>query len=90
MIETLKFLIRMFRKGNTMEWIARSFKVWTPLFLLFTCLVIAGCEGTDSRENVDDTIKELSGQKNIERMDQMKKDIDSINKKQAERLKEPD
>jgi hypothetical protein len=39
---------------------------------------------------VDDTVKELSGQKNIERMDQMKKDIESINKKQAERLKEPD
>ena len=54
----------------------------------FTGLVLAGCEGSDSREKIDDTVKELSGQKNLERMDQMKKDIDNINKKQADRLKE--
>jgi len=66
-----------------------SLKILTPLLVLFTCLVFAGCEGTDSREKVDDTVKELSGQKNIERFDQMKKDIDKINKQQADRLKEP-
>lgn len=73
-----------------MGWITRTFRIWIPLLALFTCLIFAGCEGTDSREKVDDTVKELSGQKNLERMDQMKKDIDSINKKQVERLKEPD
>jgi hypothetical protein len=71
-----------------MTWITKSFKTW-PLFLvLLTGLALAGCEGTDSREKVDDTVKELSGQKNLERMDQMKKDLDDINKKQADRLKE--
>ena len=54
-----------------------------------TGLALAGCEGTDSREKVDDTVKELSGQKNLERMDQMKKDIGDINKQQTDRLKEP-
>ena len=72
-----------------MRWITKTFKIWLPLLVLFTCLVLAGCEGTDSREKVDDTVKELSGQKNLERMDQMKKDIDKINKQQADRLKEP-
>jgi hypothetical protein len=72
-----------------MEWITKTSKIWLPLLVLFTCLVLAGCEGTDSREKVDDTVKELSGQKNLERMDQMKKDIDKINKQQADRLKEP-
>jgi len=72
-----------------MEWITKTFKIWPPLLVLFTCLVLAGCEGTDSREKVDDSVKELSGQKNLERMDQMKKDIDKINKQQADRLKEP-
>ena len=72
-----------------MAWIKKTFKTW-PLFLvLLTGLVFAGCDGTDSREKVDDTVKELSGQKNLERMDQMKKDIGDINKKQADRLKEP-
>jgi len=41
-----------------------------------------------TREKVNDTVKELSGQKNVERFDQMKKDIDKINKQQADRLKE--
>jgi len=71
-----------------MEWITKTFKIWTPLLVLFTCLILAGCEGTDSREKVDDTVKELSGQKKVEQMDQMKKDIDKINKQQADRLKE--
>ncbi|MDP2862270.1 MAG: hypothetical protein Q8N95_05705 [Desulfobacterales bacterium] len=73
-----------------MGWITKTFKIWAPLLVLFTCLVLAGCEGTDSREKVDDTVKELSGQKNRERMDQMKKDIGKINKQQADRLKEPE
>ena len=71
-----------------MTWIKKTFKAWPLFFVLLTGLVLAGCEGSDSREKIDDTVKELSGQKNLERMDQMKKDIDDIKKKQAERLKE--
>jgi len=78
------------KKENTMGWITKTFRILTPLLVLLTCLVFAGCEGTDSREKVDDTVKELSGQKNIERFDQMKKDIDKINKQQEDRLKEPE
>ena len=71
-----------------MTWITKTFKTWPLLLVLLTVLALAGCEGTDSREKVDDTVRELSGQKNLERMDQMKKDIDDINQKQADRLKE--
>ena len=71
-----------------MKWIKKTFKTRLLFLVLLSGLALAGCEGTDSRENVDDTVKELSGQKNLERMDQMKKDIDDINKKQADRLKE--
>ena len=71
-----------------MTWIKKTFKAWSLFFVFLTGLVFAGCEGSDSREKIDDTVKELGGQKNLERMDQMKKDIDDINKKQAERLKE--
>ena len=71
-----------------MTWIKKTFKTWPLFFVLLTGLILAGCEGSDSREKIDDTVKEFSGQKNLERMDQMKKDIDDINKKQADRLKE--
>ena len=70
-----------------MTCIKMTFKTWPLLFVLLTGLVVAGCEGTDSREKVDDTVKELSGQESLERMEQMKKDIDDITKKQADRLK---
>ncbi len=71
-----------------MKLIKKTLKTWPLLFVLLTGLVLGGCEGTDSREKVDDTVKELSGQKNLERMKQMKKDIDDIKKKQANRLKQ--
>jgi len=52
----------MFLKENTLEWITKIIKIWTTFLFLFTCLIFTGCEGTDSREKVDDTVKELSGQ----------------------------
>jgi hypothetical protein len=70
-----------------MKWIKKTFKTWTLVLVLLTGLVLTGCEGTDSREKVDDTVKEFSGQKNLERMEQMKKDIGDIKKQQADRLK---
>ena len=72
-----------------MAWIKKIFKTWPLIPVLLTGLALAGCEGTDSREKVDDTVKEFSGQKNLERMDQMKKNIGDIKKQQTDRLKEP-
>ena len=75
------------RKETTMKWIKKTCKTWLLLLVPLTGLTLAGCEGTDSREKVDDTVKEFSGQKSLERMDQMKKDIGDIKKQQADRLK---
>lgn len=61
-----------------------------PILILCAALFFSGCEGSEPREQVDDTVKELSGQKKVEQMDQMKKDLDEINKKQADRLKQVD
>ena len=60
------------------------------VLVLFAFLAIAGCEGTETREKVDDTVKELAGKKNIDRMDQMKKDINKARQQQADRLKKID
>jgi len=76
---------------SIIAWIKKTSKRRPLVFVLLGLLVLAGCEGTDTREKVDDTVKELSGKKNVERMEQMKKNIDDIKKqqaRQADRMKE--
>ncbi len=70
-----------------MTWIVKACKNLTLVLVLFTFLAIAGCEGSETREQVDDTVEELVGKKNLDRMDQMKKDINKAAKKQLDRLK---
>jgi len=53
-------------------------------------LAISGCEGTDTRKQVDDTVEEFAGKKNLDRMDQMKKDINKAQQQQLERFKKTD
>lgn len=68
------------------EYIRKTFRFLTLLFL-FTVPVFTGCEGSKPREQVDDTVKELSGQKKVEQMDKMKKDIGAIQSGQNDRMK---
>ena len=70
-----------------MTWIVKACKNLTLVLVLFAFLAIAGCEGTETREQMDDTVKELAGKKNLDRMDQMKKDINKAAQQQAERFK---
>ena len=73
-----------------MTWIVKACNNLTPVLVLFAFLAIAGCEGTETREQVDDTVEELAGKKNLDRMDQMKKDINKAVQQQADRLKKID
>ena len=70
-----------------MTWIVKACKHLTLVLVLFAFFAILGCEGTETREQVDDTVKELSGKKNLDRMDQMKKDINKAAQQQADRYK---
>ncbi len=70
-----------------MTWIIKACKNLTLVLILFAFLAIAGCEGTDTREQVDDTVKEFTGKKKLDQMDQMKKDINKAAQQQAERFK---
>jgi len=72
-----------------MIWIIKTTKQWHLSLVLLAALALSGCEGTESREKVDSTVKELSGQKNTERMSRIKKSIGDINTQQTDRLKEP-
>jgi outer membrane murein-binding lipoprotein Lpp len=62
----------------------------TLVLVLFAFLAVAGCEGTDTREKVDNTVEELAGKKNLDRMDQMKKTINKAQQQQQERFKKTD
>jgi len=73
-----------------MTWIVKACKHLTPVFVVFAFLAIEGCEGTETREKVGDTVGELAGKKNHDRMDQMKKDIDKAQQQQADRFKKTD
>jgi hypothetical protein len=70
-----------------MKWATRKFR-FLPLLILLAAPVFYGCEGSEPREQIDETVKEFSGQKNVERMDQMKKDIGAIERQQEDRLKQ--
>ena len=70
-----------------MTWIVKECKHLTLVLVLFAFLAIAGCEGTDTREKVDNTVEELAGKKNLDRMDKMKKTINKAQQQQAERYK---
>ena len=56
--------------------------------LLSSVLLMAGCEGTESRNQVDDTVEELAGKKQVDQMKAMKEDLGQIQTQQAERLKQ--
>ena len=73
-----------------MTWLVKACKTLTPVLVLFAFLAIGGCEGTDTREKVDDTVEEFAGKKNLDRMNQMKKDIDHAGEQQQERFEKTD
>ena len=70
-----------------MTWAAKTCKHLTLVFVLFAFLAISSCEGTDTREKVDDTVKELAGKKDLDRMEKMKKTIHKAQQQDQERFK---
>ena len=50
----------------------------------------AGCEGTETRSQVDDTMEELAGKKQVDQLNAMKKDLEQIQTQQADRLNQLD
>ena len=73
-----------------MTYIVNTCKKLTLVLVLITFPVILGCEGTDTRKQVDDTVEELAGKKNLDRMDKMKKTINKAQQQQADRYKKID
>jgi hypothetical protein len=65
----------------------RALKTLVLVFLLCVALAAGGCEGTDTREKVDDTVEEMTGKKNLDRYKKMKDDLGEIQKRQTEKYR---
>jgi len=71
------------------DWV-RYGKWFLVAFLLGAALVAVGCEGTDTREKVDEAVEAVTGKKDAERYNQMKDDLGKIQTQQEERYRQLD
>ena len=72
------------------RWCIRLVPAVMVTIALAAMLMFTGCEGTESRNQVDDTVEELAGKKHVDRMNEMKANIDHIQTQQADRMKQLD
>jgi hypothetical protein len=60
------------------------------ILLTFSFILFSGCKGSDTREKVDDTVEELAGKRQVDRMKEMQKDIGNITEQESERMDDLD
>jgi outer membrane murein-binding lipoprotein Lpp len=58
------------------------------IMMLSVALLMSGCEGSETRNQVNDTVEELAGKKKVDQMKAMKEEIGNIQKEQDDRLKQ--
>ncbi|NLD39157.1 MAG: hypothetical protein GX654_20060 [Desulfatiglans sp.] len=65
-----------------------TIKIFTMLIIILTLVItmFPGCKGSDTRDKVDDTVEELAGKKQVDRMKEMERDIGNITEKESERM----
>lgn len=68
----------------------RKIFIMFVILLTFTFTMFPGCKGSDTREKVDDTVEELAGKKQVDRMKEMQKDIGDITEMDSERMDDLD
>jgi hypothetical protein len=54
--------------------------------LTLSLAMFYSCKGSDTREKVDDTVEELAGKKQVDRMKEMENDIGDITDRGSERM----
>jgi hypothetical protein len=57
---------------------------------LLVFLAFTGCKGSDTREEVDNTVEELAGKKKVDQMKTMERNIEEIQNQQSDRSKQLD
>ena len=67
-----------------------NMKSFLCVFLISLALLATGCEGTETRDTVDDTVEEMAGKNNLDRYQQMKDDLGEIQQHQREKYRQLD
>ena len=73
-----------------MQAIRERLSRWVPLLALGALLCVGGCEGSETREKVDDTVEELAGKKKLDQMESMKQSLSDSREKQEARQRRVD
>ena len=62
------------------------------VLLLAICMALFfyACQDSKSREQIDETVETITGQDSANQLNKIKKEIEKIEKKQADRLKQFD
>ena len=72
-----------------MAWDTHQCKTIGCLFITLCVSILTACEGTETQSKGNPAVERpLPGKHLIRQMEEMKSDIDKINQKQAERLKQ--
>jgi len=58
------------------------------VFLLCVSLVTGGCEGTETRDKVDESVEEMAGKKKLDRYQKMKDDLSDLQTQQTEKYRQ--
>lgn len=70
------------------RWASRILRIFVLVFALCVPLLAGGCEGTDTRNQVDDGVAEMAGKNDLERYKQMKKDLNAVQTRQTEKYRQ--
>jgi hypothetical protein len=82
--------IKKREEGPMKAWRHHFGAIVLTAMLLAAVLTITGCEGSEPRNQVDDTVDELAGKKQVDRMKAMKEDLQQIQTQQADRFRQLD
>jgi hypothetical protein len=58
---------------------------WATALGLAAFVLFNGCQGTESRDQVEDTVETLSGKQPVDQMQDLKEELEIIHKQQTER-----
>lgn len=58
------------------------------VFMVCAALLTGGCDGTETRNRVDDTVEEMAGKKDLDRYKKMKDDLGEIQTRQTEKYRQ--
>jgi hypothetical protein len=64
----------------------KTFSIMTVVLVCICSLISAGCEGSEAKKTITDTVNKAIGGEAVKKSEEMKKNIDQAMKEEARRL----